>query len=159
MRTPLITVAATAIIICVTPHVAVAQEADPAAVLSVLVGDWTYEHIEGTVACRMIGETIVHCLTETVNADGETGNTVFLTWYDARTAMYRAARYYASGYTDTGTVWMDGPTWHSVFDSPDGDKSRLVQTFSEGRMSYQWSRSCSGGDWEDTSTGSATRSN
>jgi hypothetical protein len=125
--------------------------------LGLFVGSWTYDHIEGGTECSWLGDHIVHCRGSWITADGNEVEAVFLTRYDEAEEMWRAHRYYNSGYADSAVGWLEDGTWTFVYETPSENRVKFTGVISGDKWTYDWHRSVHGGPWEKTSEGSMTK--
>lgn len=134
-----------------------AQKSPEAQLLSVWVGDWTYEDGSGSMSCEWFGDNTVQCDGSWTNDDGTTGEQLFVLRYDAQAEGYVGYRFYKGGYADSGHTWVDGDTWTMVFDSPRGNRYRATAVAAENTWSWDWHRSIHGSAWEAYGSGSMVR--
>ena len=139
------------------PLAASAQDAAGAEALHALVGEWSYDQIEGSVSCAMLGENVVHCQGSWKNDAGNDVFAVFSTLYQPGTGQFRSVRYYGSGYMDSGRAWVAGDTWVTLYVSDSGVVQKFTGTIEGDTWSYHWEGFNSDGEWEETSRGSMTR--
>ena len=139
------------------PQQLLAQQPPEAQRLGVFVGEWTFDELEGEATCAWLGDMAVHCPASWLNSEGDTIEAVFLTRWDAEAEVYTAHRFYSSGYADSGLAWVDGDTWTTVFEGPEGARYRNTSVISGDTWTYEWHMSVEGGPWEAGETGSATR--
>jgi hypothetical protein len=134
-----------------------AQQPAEAQRLGPLVGEWTFDHVDGGSRCDWLGDFIVRCQSHWTNASGNAVEAVFFVRWDAAQESYTGYRFYSGGYTDSGPGWFDGDTWTFVYEGPQGARYRFVAELSGDKETYTWHRSLQGGPWEQTETGSMTR--
>ena len=78
--------------------------------------------------------------------------------YDAEAEAHTAFRFYGGGFHDTGKGWLDGDTWTFIYGDNPGRLIRFTGTWeSEDVWVYKWERSVEGGEWVETSGGTAYR--
>lgn len=141
----------------VLPFGVSAQDGPGAEALHALVGEWSYDQIEGGVSCGMLGENTVHCRGSWKNDAGNDVFAVFSTLHQPSTGQFRGVRYYGNGYMDSGRTWIDGDTWVTLYVSESGLVRKFTGTIEGDTWSYRWEGFNSGGEWEETSRGSMTR--
>ncbi len=139
-----------------TPTIGQEHSAETQA-LEPMVGNWTYDHLDGSTECKRLGDYTVHCFSAWTNAEGAPIEAVFLNRFDPQSEVFRGHRFYNSGYADSGMCWVDGTTWVCVYEQPEGARARITSTISGDSWSYVWHRSVQGGPWEQSSDGSSTR--
>jgi hypothetical protein len=146
-------------VVLLAPTQALAQRSPELQALDRLVGEWTYDQMEGGGACEWIGESFVVCISRWTDASGAARANSWVNGYDAAAKVYTTWRFNDNGYRDSGFGWRTGDnTWTWVFDSTAGRKLRFTAEFpSETVYTYKWARSVEGGAWEDTSAGSMTK--
>lgn len=157
MKKALLTLTVAMLALGTLPQQVVAQQPPEAQRIGWLVGDWTYDNLDGWAKCAWLGDFIVQCQTAWVDAAGDSTEALFLTRYDAEAEVYTTHRFYSGGYTDSGVGWVDDDTWTFVYDGPAGTRYRFTGVISEETWTYEWYRSVKGGPWERSSGGSMTR--
>lgn len=139
------------------PTTALAQEVTGVEALQPLVGEWTYDEIDGGVSCDMLGTSYVVCEGSWKNDAGNDVFATFLTGYDAANDQYRSWRFYGGGYMDSGRTWINGDSWTTLYVNDAGLAFRFTASLDGNTWRYQWEGFRGTGQWDVTSTGSMTR--
>jgi hypothetical protein len=134
-----------------------AQGSSGAEALEALVGEWTYDEIDGSVNCDMLGAAYVVCEGSWKTDAGNDVFATFLTGYDEENDRYRSWRFYGGGYMDSGRTLIDGDTWVTLYVNSAGVAARFTGTLDGNTWRYQWEGFQGAGQWEVTSTGSMTK--
>ena len=148
---------AAAFAILLVPGFLAAQDGSGAEALHAMVGQWEYEHVDGSVTCDMLGENWVHCRGSWVNDAGNEVHAVFSNGYNPNDDQYVSVRYYGNGYMDSGRMWIDGDTWTTLYVNGNGVVRKLTGVLSATSWAYHWEAFDAEGNWEETDRGSMTK--
>lgn len=118
----------------------------PAARLDDWLGSWISE--VGGFECDRFGASAVVCRSHWLTETGERGQGLYLNRWDDVDEVFRSYRFYDTGGSGSGFMWVDGDTWTSVFEGPKGARDKAVWTLSEEAAEYALYRSVRGGPWE-----------
>ena len=112
--------------------------------------DWLGSWVSGTggFTCERFGDAAVVCRSHWRTDTGDEGQGLYVNRWDAEGNVFRAYRFYDTGETGSGYMWVDGDTWTSVMEGPEGSRDKTVWTVTDEVAEYELYRSVRGGPWE-----------